>query len=346
MDPTQSSVLHRVLPGLVASPLGASTAIAHEGAVHSAKDEFALRGLVVTATRARAETALPSLPMRIGVGLLRVVLVSVTVARFARGRSAAAVLLLGALALGGAPLTGCKGPSRTPASKPIAVVDSAKVSPPARSKSLPLQLAEARTALAAALESGSLDLVGVHAVRLRNLTRALAASDAKRFGPPADTVSSASEGVQEAARRGDLGAAQARFAVLVSSLHAFDHAPDVAQLEIPAQPMDSRSVSLTGEIIDPQCYFTHDGHGLEHRSCATRCAKGGQDLAFLDVATGDIHPLIAVGHGEDPNRGLIEHIGQAVTIEGVLFSRAHNRYLLIQSVGGASTLAAASGGTH
>lgn len=250
------------------------------------------------------------------------------------------------LLLGVALFAGCTGQSQKPAAKSIAATDSAKVALPGPSKSLPAQLTEARTALAAVLEAGTLDQVSLHASRLRDLTRELAASDAKRYALPADTVRAVSEALQVAAKQGDLGAARARFVTLTSALRAFSDAPDVAQLEIPTLSMDSRIVKLTGEIIDPQCYFTHDGRGMDHVSCATMCAKGGQDLAFFDVASRDIHPLIAAGHGKDPNKDLIAHIGKAVTIEGVLFSRAHNRYLLIQSVGGASTKAAASGGTH
>ncbi|MEO5988099.1 MAG: hypothetical protein ABIU54_02490 [Candidatus Eisenbacteria bacterium] len=258
-------------------------------------------------------------------------------------RSATIVLALGAWA---ALFVGCTRPSPSSRAKPVAIADSASARLPRASKSVPRQLIEERKALAAVMDAGSLDQAGIHAFRLRDLTRVLATSDAKRFGMPADSVRAASESLQVAAEHGDLGLARARFASLESSLEAFKGAPDVAQLELPTQSMDSRSVTMTGEIIDPQCYFTHDGRGIEHASCATLCAKGGQDMAFLDVATGDIHPLIAVGHGQDPNRDLIAHLGQAVTIEGVLFSRAHNRYLLIQSVVGASTQAATSGGTH
>lgn len=236
-------------------------------------------------------------------------------------------------------IVGCSRGSAPPTAKSEAKADSSAVALPPASRTVPQQLVAEQQALASVLEAGTLDQVGVHAFRLRDLTRALAASDAKRFAAAADSVRASSESLQAAAEKGDLGEARARFTSLNATLAAFRDAPDVAQLEIPTQTMDSRSVTLTGELIDPQCYFTHDGRGIDHVSCATMCAKGGQDLAFLDAATGDIHPLIAVGHGEDPNRDLLPHIGQAITIEGVLFSRAHNRYLLIQQVVGAATAA-------
>ncbi len=243
-------------------------------------------------------------------------------------------------------LAGCSRSSAPPDVKSAAKSDSTAVALPPASRTVPQQIADERAALAAVLAAGTLDQAGVHAFRLRDLTRALAASDAKRFGASADSVREASEVLQGAAEQGDLGAARAHFEVLDAALARFRDAPDVAQLELPTQSMDSRSVTLTGELIDPQCYFTHDGRGIDHVSCATLCAKGGQDLAFLDAATGDIHPLIAVGHGEDPNRDLLPHIGHAVTIEGVLFARDHNHYLLIQHVVGATATAAQSKGGH
>jgi len=243
-------------------------------------------------------------------------------------------------------IAGCSRSSAPPVAKSAAKSDSNAVALPPASKTVPQQLADERAALTAVLEAGTLDQAGLHAFRLRDLTRALAASDAKRFGAAADSVREASEVLQIAAEKGDLGAARKHVAALEAALEAFRDAPDVAQVEIPTQSMESRDVTLTGELIDPQCYFTHDGRGIDHVSCAVLCAKGGQDLAFLDAATGDIHPLIAIGHGEDPNRGLLPHIGHAVTIEGVLFARAHNHYLLIQNVVGAAATASIPEGGH
>lgn len=243
-------------------------------------------------------------------------------------------------------LVGCSRSTPPSVAKSGATTDSSAMALPPASRSVPEQLAEERAALAAVLEAGTLDQAGVHAFRLRDLTRALAASDARRYAAAADSVRLASESLQHSAEHGDLGDARARFKSLDAALASFRDAPDLAQAQLPAQAMDSRSVTLTGELIDPQCYFTHDGRGIDHVSCATLCAKGGQDLAFLDVATGDIHPLIAVGHGEDPNRDLLPFIGQAITIEGVLFARAHNHYLLIQHVVGATTAAATTPGGH
>jgi hypothetical protein len=64
------------------------------------------------------------------------------------------------------------------------------------------------------------------------------------------------------------------------------------------------------------------------------CARGGQDLAFLDESSGQVYPLIAAAHGMDPNAGLYPHVGHAVDMEGVLFRRGATAFLIIQKVDG------------
>ncbi len=101
----------------------------------------------------------------------------------------------------------------------------------------------------------------------------------------------------------------------------------------PAVPRaEVKKVDLTGELIDPQCWFTHNGEGKGHAKCAVMCARGGQDLAFLDSATGRVHTLIAAGHGKNPNDGLYDHVGLPVRIRGTLYQRGANTGLLLESV--------------
>lgn len=102
-----------------------------------------------------------------------------------------------------------------------------------------------------------------------------------------------------------------------------------------AKPLPAASVAdvnLTGELIDPQCWFTHNGEGESHAKCAVICAKGGQDLAFLDSGTGEIYTLIATSHGSNPNDGMYEHVGVPVRVRGTAYQRGTNRGLLVESV--------------
>ena len=103
-----------------------------------------------------------------------------------------------------------------------------------------------------------------------------------------------------------------------------------AKATLPASSVEK--VSLTGELIDPQCWFTHNGEGEKHAECAVRCARGGQDLAFLDSRTGEVHTLIAVGHGKNPNDGLYEYVGVPVRARGTLYKRGVSSGLLLEAV--------------
>lgn len=86
-----------------------------------------------------------------------------------------------------------------------------------------------------------------------------------------------------------------------------------------AAPAGPRAVTLEGEIIDPQCYFTHGGRGLVHRDCAILCARGGQSLAFLNRAGGRVVPIIAGRHGANPNDSLYAVVGYPVLVRGTLY---------------------------
>jgi hypothetical protein len=96
-----------------------------------------------------------------------------------------------------------------------------------------------------------------------------------------------------------------------------------------AAPRHAQAVTLEGEIIDPQCYFTHGGQGLSHRDCALMCARGGQSLAFLNRAGGRVYPIIAGRHGANPNDSLYAVVGYPVLVRGTLYEVRGQRALLV-----------------
>jgi hypothetical protein len=91
----------------------------------------------------------------------------------------------------------------------------------------------------------------------------------------------------------------------------------------------ARAVTLEGEVIDPQCYFTHGGQGPTHRDCALMCARGGQGLAFLNRAGGRVYPIIAGRHGANPNDSLYAVVGYPVLVRGTLYEVRGQRALLV-----------------
>jgi hypothetical protein len=93
-----------------------------------------------------------------------------------------------------------------------------------------------------------------------------------------------------------------------------------------------RTVTLEGEIVDPQCWFTHGARGVEHRSCAAYCARGGQDLAFMNRGDQKVYPLIAARHGLDPNDTLIAYAGYPVMVQGAFFGAGQQRVLRVDGI--------------
>ena len=90
-----------------------------------------------------------------------------------------------------------------------------------------------------------------------------------------------------------------------------------------------RAVTLEGEIIDPQCYFTHGGRGLDHRKCALMCSRGGQSLAFLNRAGSRVYPIISGRHGGNPNDNLYAVVGYPVVVHGMLYEVHGEQALLV-----------------
>ena len=111
-----------------------------------------------------------------------------------------------------------------------------------------------------------------------------------------------------------------------------EHSKPAASAAVHGNSPPPQEVTVRGELIDPQCWFTHVSRGPEHASCARMCAKGGQDLAFLHEATGVVYPLIAAGHGKDPNANWIEFVGKPLQVKGTIYRIGPNAVMLLQSV--------------
>ena len=79
------------------------------------------------------------------------------------------------------------------------------------------------------------------------------------------------------------------------------------------------TASMQGEIVDIACYFRHDSSGPEHTKCAVYCANLGMPLAFLEEETGELFVVLPSGHA-DPKEVVLPHLGQAVSVEGILWS--------------------------
>lgn len=78
-------------------------------------------------------------------------------------------------------------------------------------------------------------------------------------------------------------------------------------------------VDLTGEVIDPKCYFgvMKPGHGKPHRDCAIRCIAGGMSPVFY-VRNEKDEPgyyLILDENGEKMNDALKDYVAEPVSLK-------------------------------
>ena len=78
-------------------------------------------------------------------------------------------------------------------------------------------------------------------------------------------------------------------------------------------------VYLTGEILDPKCYFgvMKPGSGKPHRDCAIRCIAGGMDPVFWvrnDKGEANYY-LIVDKNGKKMNDELKDYIAEPVSLE-------------------------------
>jgi len=81
---------------------------------------------------------------------------------------------------------------------------------------------------------------------------------------------------------------------------------------IMGKPVEGKSTTVVGEIIDLSCYLQVGKHGEKHRECGQKCIKNGQPVGLL-TEDGTVYMLIDEEH--DPRRdGLTEFRKQAVDL--------------------------------
>jgi len=90
--------------------------------------------------------------------------------------------------------------------------------------------------------------------------------------------------------------------------------------------------SIIGEVIDPACWVINGAKGEAHKECAIACAKAGQTLAILERKTNKVYILASERPGEDPNKSLIDYVGQAVLAKGKIYTRGGLSAIQVASV--------------
>ena len=90
--------------------------------------------------------------------------------------------------------------------------------------------------------------------------------------------------------------------------------------------------SIIGEVVDPACWIVNGAKGPSHKECAIACAKAGQVLAIVENKTQKLYMVATDKPGEDPNKGLIDYVGQTVLVKGRVYSRGGATGIKVASV--------------
>ena len=90
-------------------------------------------------------------------------------------------------------------------------------------------------------------------------------------------------------------------------------------LPLSAQAMQhenmSDQVTLTGQVIDVNCYTTHQLHGAQHKNCAVACANKGVALAIL-TSDGTIYMPVSSKPADPQNSRLVPFAEGKVKVTG------------------------------
>ncbi|HTY57839.1 MAG TPA: hypothetical protein VMF59_03440 [Bacteroidota bacterium] len=105
-----------------------------------------------------------------------------------------------------------------------------------------------------------------------------------------------------------------------------------APLFLSAAGPKPKQVTLTGEIIDVQCYVKSGQHGKEHLDCATTCIKGGSPVGLLEDSTGTVYVIIPQKGSRSANVALQPYIAEHVAVNGELRERGKTVLLFYSSI--------------
>jgi nucleoid-associated protein YgaU len=109
-------------------------------------------------------------------------------------------------------------------------------------------------------------------------------------------------------------------------------AAKAAKAATEAEPAKVTSRSIVGEVVDPACWIVNGSKGAQHKECAIACAKAGQVLAIVETKSQKLFLVATDKPGEDPNKGLIDYVGQLVVVKGRVYTRGGATGIKVTSV--------------
>lgn len=87
----------------------------------------------------------------------------------------------------------------------------------------------------------------------------------------------------------------------------------------PPVNLAKKDISLSGEILDPKCYFgaMKPAEGKIHKSCAIRCISGGIPPIFRTKSNNSNQYYILLGKaGQAINKEVLPYVAEHISITG------------------------------
>ena len=89
--------------------------------------------------------------------------------------------------------------------------------------------------------------------------------------------------------------------------------------------------TVTGELLDMDCYMASGAHGDSHKSCADMCIKGGGPMGVL-TSDGKVYLLLADDSKKDAYDEAKKHAGEQVTVSGAVSEKDGIKGLTVAEV--------------
>ena len=109
----------------------------------------------------------------------------------------------------------------------------------------------------------------------------------------------------------------ARYFVVLSMIALF-----ASPIAFAGEGKGGQEITVTGRVVDPACYTAMNLKGEAHKGCAVMCAKAGQAFGILDEKNDVLYQVIEGAPGTDPNKLLMDHAEQVVTVKGKVFEKS------------------------
>jgi hypothetical protein len=88
---------------------------------------------------------------------------------------------------------------------------------------------------------------------------------------------------------------------------------------------------ITGEIVETFCWATIQVGGSPHAACGIECVKRGIPMAIVDARTRKAYVLLPGRDKASLPAGLVQAMGQRVTIRGEIHVKGGAQFMTVQS---------------